>query len=356
MLHLLLDSTHYKDDVGFKKSDLAKVKSLGGLSYLTLHVPHIVYNECVTHSKSIVAAAVNKSFGQIAGLPRQGLHEDEYDLAKAATDAIHGLKEVVEESAGKRWLQFIEESKAILYDLNVTDTQEIFDAYFSAGKPFKSLKCRDDIPDAYIYHQAKTIAENYELIVLSRDKNLRDRLNEIDNLAAYEKWEELYATDAYKEASAKLEENEFVDGKKVLLLAELPDVLEEVKHQISIMENVKFFNDMDDVDERETSIMLFENVDVTVNNDDIEFYGEGFVLPLNITAEVQVEYFMYWGDYVVADFRNLYESEQINRHVMRIVEGWKVKAEIDHLLLFEDINEGEIDITIDEVDKWEIVD
>ncbi|NJC28190.1 PIN domain-containing protein [Neolewinella antarctica] len=355
MLNLLIDSTHYKNDIGFNKSDLVKIRSLGHRGYLILHIPHIVYNECISHLKSTLNSSLNSSFGKVAGLSRQGLHHDEHVLAKDAADAIHALKQVVEASAVKSWAKFIEESKSILYELNTEDTQEIFDAYFSAGKPFKSLKHRDDIPDAYIYYQARKIAENCNLTILSGDKNLRDKLNELENIRAYETWDEIYETSIYKEAAANLEENKIIDDKREILIDELPDIIEEVRLQISKMEDIRFFNDIDDVDERETTIQLFENVKVSID-EEIEFYGEGFVIPFCVVAEAQVEYYMYWGDYAVADFRNLYDSEAINKHVIRIVEGWTIKTEIDYLILLEEVIEGGITLTVENIDEWKIID
>ena len=69
-------------------------------------------------------------------------------------------------------------------------------AYFTAGKPFKTVKERENLPDAMIYQSLLQLVAEGPLVLVSFDGNLSKACTNVDDLTVYKTLQKLIASDA----------------------------------------------------------------------------------------------------------------------------------------------------------------
>jgi len=187
MINLIIDSTHFKRDRSLNKLELTKLKALGKRDYLKIHIPWFVYKECTSTYKEEIGIKLNNVKTILKTLDRQGIDESTQNHFLEIAGNIDHLHQNIEQSIADNWKIFIEESKAELYPFDEKISSLVYESYFEGSPPFKSLKSRKDIPDAYIYQRIKNVSELGATYLISGDRNLRDKSTELNNVIAFEK-------------------------------------------------------------------------------------------------------------------------------------------------------------------------
>lgn len=108
------------------------------------------------------------------------------------------------------------ELAAWLKDVNATestmtfeDAQGAFNGYFDGEAPFKTIKNREDIPDALIWQAVKRLASEHRHIhFVVGDKTLRAAADDHDGITTYAKLDEFIQTDECQDALKEISANE----------------------------------------------------------------------------------------------------------------------------------------------------
>jgi len=191
-MNIIIDSTELKKDRGLNKSDMSLIKDMGAEKLLVLHIPYFVYKECSSSSIENLKTELNQIKSNLKSFNRKGMGDSDFSKAKNIEKEISELYDNVEDSNKELWDDFISESNSILYEYDEKDSIEVFDAYFTGGKPFKSLKSRDDIPDAFIFQTIKKVSVKSKVHLVSGDKNLREKCIDLKNVKIFSSFEDLY--------------------------------------------------------------------------------------------------------------------------------------------------------------------
>ena len=96
------------------------------------------------------------------------------------------------------WLNAVNatESKIIL-----NDAQGAFNGYFDGAPPFKSIKNREDIPDAFIWQAVMRLAsEHKDLHFVVGDNTLRAAADDHEGITTYAKLDEFIQIDECQES------------------------------------------------------------------------------------------------------------------------------------------------------------
>ena len=119
-------------------------------------------------------------------------------------DAIAALAAKAKSGAKDEFEGWLKDLNAAESAMTIEDTQVAFDAYFEGKPPFKKIKSREDIPDAFIWQAVKRLAKTYkELHFIVADKTLRAAAEALDGITAYATLDEFVQTE---ECQAALEE------------------------------------------------------------------------------------------------------------------------------------------------------
>ena len=353
-MNIIIDSTEFKKDRGLNKSDISLIKDMGAEKLLILHIPHFVYKECSSSSIDDIKTELNQIKSNLKSFDRKGMGKSDFIKAEKINREILKLYDNVEASNQELWDDFIMESNAILYDYEEKDSIEVFDAYFTGGKPFKSLKKRDDIPDAFIYQTIKKLSKSSKIHLVSGDKNLREKCVDLKNVIIFPTFNDLYANTKFnklRQKYDKLKYNRKVSYAKLLLI-DHHDSFEDVVYEfIRNLGSWELHDTGLPSDNGEVTVHAIDNPEIEIDESNIKFINNKFFVPLIIRGEASIDYAVFKADYWANE--NMPSiSEDLNKHYYLLEDIITIILKKTFSIDLEDIKEDEpLNLYIDEFDE-----
>lgn len=233
MLHVFLDSTVYKSEPTRVSKHFAQLALLAENDFIQIHISDINLGEVLSDieheikkQETNVLEALNKTF-------RYRLKEDSYEVGKKLKSQCQDWFLSASQSAIDEFNKWILQSKVLKHGINQDDTENVWKMYFSGHAPFKSVKTRDDIPDAFIWQALLKIADKYgKFYFVSADKRLTETVEKgIENAKILYSINDLENSQEYINAINNL--NVKLESSKVESISKLISrVLEESSNQI----------------------------------------------------------------------------------------------------------------------------
>lgn len=356
-MNIIIDSTELKKDRGLNKSDMSLIKDMGAEKLLVLHIPYFVYKECSSSSIENLKTELNQIKSNLKSFNRKGMGDSDFSKAKKIEKDISELYDNVEDSNQELWDDFISESNSILYEYDEKDSIEVFDAYFTGGKPFKSLKSREDIPDAFIYQTIKKVSVKSKVHLVSGDKNLREKCTDLKNVTIFSSFQDLYKDSEFiklQKKYDKLKYNKRVADAKLILL-DNKDSFDDAVY--GYLRNKSYWHLYDTglpSDNGEVSVYAIDVETIEIDEPNIKFIDDKFFVPLIVNGIASIDYAVFKADYWIDD--NLPSiSEDLNKHYFLLEDSVPIKLSKNISIELDDLTEDEIlELEIDEFDKIEI--
>jgi len=305
-MDIILDSTEYKRDKGFNKANLSWLSGMASLGLVKIHIPYFVYQECITSSITDLKKELNQLLNSVRSLHRKGLYFDECRRAIELEKPIEEINKRVEESTRELWEDFITRSKAKLYDFDEKDSVAVFNAYFSGEPPFKGLKKRDDIPDAFIYESVKKISDDKLVYLISADKNLIEHCSRLKNIKTFSYLNDLFDNLDFRKVEknylALIENNKIKKARELLLLKE--DCFEEAMHRFLYnLTQLQLENTNLPSPNGMAEIISIEKPTLKIIKEGIKFAQDTFFVPIKIEGIASVNYLYYKHDYYNSSYK-----------------------------------------------------
>lgn len=292
LIHVVFDSNFLRTDRSLNKTDMIYMRSLAKLGLVKMHFPWIVYKECTLHNITDITSELDTAENKLKSLSRKGLHEDEELVLNKISCQILKTKPKVKDSVEKVWNEYIKETDSILHPLREDYTAKIFEGYFSGLPPFKKLKSREDIPDAYIFESLKDLALIHPIHFLSKDENLGATAATISNITVHKTFENFYNANDFEYTKLYYEHK----GKNELLLMKfidlIPLVRKVIENEVDLWEPFEAFVDYPLSNDDRISIGSIDDIKVSINKDKVKLIDGKFYVPLKITGEASIDFFM----------------------------------------------------------------
>lgn len=351
---LIIDSTEFKQDRGLNKENLSLIKGLGEEKLLTLHIPWFVYKESSSSSIYDVKTELNTIMNQLKSFDRKGMDKEDYATARNISEQVEVLYKNMNISNEKLWTEFIEESNSILHEYNAKDSILVFNAYFDGGKPFKSLKNRQDIPDAFIYETIQRLAQIVEVHLVSSDKNLLEKCDGEKNIIIHNGFDELLKNEEFKKIETEYRSRKAtkrIEDKKLLIIESKDNIKNSVDNYLSKISSFQFKDIKIPSDDHTATINAIDDVVVTIDKNSINYISGKYFVPILVSGNASIDYAIFKNDYWMMEDSPAI-SEDISRHYFLIEDT--VPIRLKKLLIFDEkeINEDEeLKVEISEFDK-----
>lgn len=178
-----------------------------------------LYNELVKYIRAdIYSLYVSEIVEQEYISWIRGEAQDSYDLVVKATNSLNkyyeepsilGFKLEFNSTASiaashinrilkevnDNWISFKEKTKATVIPIHPEHGKTVMDAYFSGGKPFRKIKNRNDIPDAFIFCALNELLKSNEKVVfISSDKKFTEEI-QCENIICFDSFSKLFDSD-----------------------------------------------------------------------------------------------------------------------------------------------------------------
>ncbi|PHN93663.1 hypothetical protein CSC80_12165 [Maribacter sp. 6B07] len=356
-MNIIIDSTELKKDRGLNKSDISLIKDMGAEKLLVLHIPYFVYKECSSSSIENIKTELNQIKSNLKSFNRKGMGESDFAEARKIEKDISKLHDNVENSNKELWDNFVLESNSILYEFDEKDSIEVFDAYFTGDKPFKSLKSREDIPDAFIYQTIKKVSQTSKVYLVSGDKNLREKCVDLKNVVIFPTFDELYKDSDFiklQQKYDKLKFNQRVADAKLILLDSQDSFEDAVNGYLATKNYWHLYDTGLPSDNGEATVYAIDDVSTEIDELNIKFIDDKFFVPIIVKGEASIDYAVFKADYWVDDDLPAI-SEDLNKHYYLLHDTVPIKLLKTVSIDLDDLKEDDIlEFEIDEFDKIEI--
>ncbi|GEM_PF-1290114 len=332
-MNVVIDTSILQRDRGFLQSDALLIKKLAKLDLLKIHIPWIVYKESTSQNIKESDSVLNKSIRDISSLNKKGISEEDYIEIEKIVCRLNSIKDSLEKSIDKHWLNFITDSKATLHDINGEHGKLVMSSYFNGDKPFPEPKSRKDIPDAFIYEAIKSIQERVgEIHFICADNNLRNSIDGLDSCTGFSSYSDFYKSVKYVEIENEYKKIEYYSDELILLRENVDKISKFAESAIysdvfagddQVISNESILSD-----DREGSIQDMADVTIDmVHLDSIQFIDGIFYISIDISGKFGIEYFMYKSDYYIeAEDRSIsIIDDDWNKHYFLVYETFDVK-------------------------------
>jgi len=351
---VIIDSTHFKQDRGLNKEDLSLIKDLGRQKLISLHIPWFVYQETSSSSIFDLTTELNSIKNSLRSFNRKGMNKRDYVESRKLVERVNALINNVKNSNEDLWKTFVKDSKATLHKFNEKDSTKVFEAYFTGEKPFKSLKNRNDIPDAFIYATIKKVALNSTIHLISGDKNLTEKCNEDNNIVIHNTFEEFYIHDDFKKIEKnynQLKFNQKIEGAKEIIIDNKDSIDEAVRDFCSNIQYLEFVDESLPSDNGDATIFAIDDPEIIIEEGEIKFIDNKFFVPITVKGKASIDYAVFKSDYWQME-EHLSISEDLNKHYYLIEETLPIVLKKTLTFELANIDENELlEVEIDEFDE-----
>lgn len=351
LIHVVFDSNVLRTDRSLNKIDMIYMRSLAKLGLVKMHFPWIVYKECTSHNIADITSELDTAENKLKSLSRKGLHEDEDLVLNRIAYQIRKTKPKLKDSVEKVWNDYIRETDSILHPLREDYTAKIFEGYFSALPPFKKLKSREDIPDAYIFESLKDLALKHPIHFLSSDENLGATAATISNITVHKTFENFYNSNEFECTKLYYEHK----GKNELLMMKfidlIPTVRKVIEEEVYLWKPFEAFVDYPLSNDDHISVGSIDDVKVSINKDEVKLIDGEFYVPLKITGEASIDFFMDRSLYYeIDDDVKLPSVSDWNDHVYLAEDTDNIIFEHTIVIPASILEDKDLDLAIDELE------
>lgn len=353
-MHVVIDSTELKKDRGLNKEHLSYLKVLGGEEFIKIHIPYFVYKECSSSSIDELKTELNRIEKTLRSFDRKGMGKTDFSKTDDIIEKVEELLSNVENSNDQLWNDYVNDSNANLYDYDAKESISVFEAYFKGDKPFKSLKNRNDIPDAFIYQTVKKIAKTNKTYLVSNDKNLREKCGELKNLKIFDSFENLFDSYEFKAIDEKFtaQQNKFrIDEAKQSLLDHYDCFQDAVSDFIRHIDYLEITDTDLPSDNGDATVKAIDDVTTEILEDRIKFIDNKFFVPIEVTGVASLDYAVFKADYWGLE-HTMPISEDLNKHYFLIEDVLPIKLSKTISIDIDKIKEDEpLNLVIEEFDN-----
>lgn len=296
MIHVVADSTVYREDPRREKAAFTSLTRLAQGKHVTLHIPDVVRREFLSQEEVYHQENASKIEAGLRSLGKRPLDAAGVDLLKKIADASADLVSKMKASGERQFSEWSKSIAAVDHPIDPAHGARVMDSYFEGTPPFKNRKNRDDIPDSFVWQAIQDISKKHKpLYVVSGDRAVRDALKDNADFVVFESLEKLIASDPIQ--TLLQQENAGANTKMLLGLLPMQTALIAGKIESKLIDELAWKVIGDDDSER-TITMVGTPQDISVDPTDVVDHGGGLsVVAFKAKVECYVEYGLDKSDY-----------------------------------------------------------
>ena len=151
MIHLVIDTTAFRNDPARKKAAFRSLKRLAEAGEIRLHVPHVVMEEFLSQQTEQYVAGLSEIKTLVVKFKKKHMPDMTREVLENTDQQLSRLKEELVAFARIDFDQWVREVRAEVHGIRESHGKRVIAAYFSGASPFREKKRREDIPDAFIW-------------------------------------------------------------------------------------------------------------------------------------------------------------------------------------------------------------
>lgn len=241
---LIIDSSIYKQIPKLNSPLFIQLIKYIRLNIFELYIPEIVENEYLTWIRKESQEAYDTVVKATESLNKY--YEDEnimgFELKYnfAASVAGNQINEILKKIFDN-WRKFKINTNATILPINNNHGKIVMDAYFYGKTPFKSVKNRADIPDAFIYYSMLDLLKrNKRIVFISQDKEFCNKIAE-KRISIFTNLSELFKCNDYKISDDYFMTLQNAEKTKALFQYFRDEIILKIERKLCISDSISEF-------------------------------------------------------------------------------------------------------------------
>jgi PIN domain len=303
MLHVVIDTSIYRDDPKGKKGAFRALDRLARGKKIQLHVPYYVKQEFLTQQSSAVVEAINAITAGTHSILRRTEHKKLEKFVEGIDKQAKEILKDVARFASEEFSEWLGKSHAVEHPVKPEHGQRVTDSYFSGAPPFTNIKQRNDIPDSFIWQSILDLSQKHpKVYVIVVDGAFYESVSKNKRMVAFKTLDDFVQSTesqkALKELSSIAAAN--VERAETILPAHQSHLDDMLEIEIVAALEGKTVEDGRIPDDNNEGTILWVNTpgEFSFDFEKIEYYGENELgIPFNGSIECTLNYAIYKGDY-----------------------------------------------------------
>lgn len=178
MLKIFIDSTEFKSEPSRLSKSFGQTTELSILDFLQIHLSKINVDEIESWIDETISKNKHSSLDALNKTKYFKLSEEQFESNKKLMSETTQWYDSAKEDAKTEFKSWLKKTKSVIHHIEPEDGSTVMGSYFSGTPPFKQIKYRDDIPDAFIWETLKRFnLQEGQLYFVSADNNFRSKVN-----------------------------------------------------------------------------------------------------------------------------------------------------------------------------------
>ena len=301
MIHLVIDTTAFRNDPARKKAAFRSLKRLAEAGEIRLHVPRVVIEEFLSQQIEQYVAGLSEIRTLVVKFKKKHAPDVVREVLDNTDQQLSRLKEELVAFARTDFDQWVREAGAEVHGIAESHGKRVMDAYFSGAMPFREKKRREDIPDAFIWQVVLDLVESRgEVHVVSKDGTIKTASEAHASIVWFGTVEEFIASDT---CQTPLRKN-LANANFQRLLSVYPQLLDEIRsavdsQAVDVLDGKTVTgHEIPDDNNEATITSIGKSQNIEINARDAEYFGDGlFVIPVTFTNECLLNYAVFKSDF-----------------------------------------------------------
>lgn len=193
MIHVIIDTSVLQRDPKRQGKYFRLVCNLARLRKIQVHIPWIVKEEFITKRVQQIKECFKYIRSKIDEIGRNAVVFN--GRFPEILDPLQGMDEECEEKIREEFDHWLSICEVQVHSLCGEHGKRVFDRYFKGDGVFTQLKCRKDIPDAFVWESVEDIASSLdEVCLIASDAGFKKTVKNQSKVILFESLENFLET------------------------------------------------------------------------------------------------------------------------------------------------------------------
>ena len=167
-IEVILDTEVLRRDPSRRKGPFRALTRLSKTGNIRIHIPEIAVREFLTDQQSKLRSAIDKTKNSLNELSKYPIPQELRESLKNSFGFLSQTESETFQAIKHSFDQWCTNSNVSIEIVKNDHARKMFDAYFTGSPPFKRIKNREDIPDAFIWSSVCELCQITSKLALCR--------------------------------------------------------------------------------------------------------------------------------------------------------------------------------------------
>jgi hypothetical protein len=304
---LIIDTSIFRKHISLNTHEFELIAELSRINAIKFKIPEMVEKEML--SQKIAEYEVH--YDKIISSLRQ-LHSKDNNVEIQCIEEIEKFiaakdKTIIE--LEKNWRTYKREKNISIIPFSFSSTNKVFHDYFKGNPPFKNLKNRNDLPDAFILHSILSVHDKKMIYFVSADNTLSESAIQ-NGIKTYGSLSEILELSEIKLKIKDLENISSVNTEFELIKSSESELSEYVSNHLTENIPVELYNSKGNSSRHKDKLVKINEIkSVSFDFNKARLYDSQFLVILaSIDTSIEIEMVYTKGEYLKRTSQNSIEK------------------------------------------------